>query len=260
MKHSWLALLLFGSLAVSACGPGQVIVTAEIDVPDPENEGATMMAAITSAEIQFFPFDRDLVFDSLSGAFATPEPPIPEDLLALQDQIATAQEEWRTAEATWGTGRDRLQQINEEMGGLARGEARYAVLFREFQDVEAQVIRAERAKDEAFRRFDGLQQGYIQRADSMRIIRERWADEAFAAAGDVFARKARETGREILADTTNAEGIAGPIDVPVGQWWVHARYDLPFDELYWNIPITVGRGDPVQVRLTRETARVRPKL
>ena len=41
MKSRWLFLTLVGSLVVASCGPGQVAVTAEIDVPDPETEGAT---------------------------------------------------------------------------------------------------------------------------------------------------------------------------------------------------------------------------
>ena len=45
-----------------------------------------------------------------------------------------------------------------------------------------------------------------------------------------------------------------------GEWWVHARHDLPFQELYWNIPITVERGDPLPVQLTEATAQMRPKL
>ncbi len=260
MKRRWLALVLLGSLAAAACGPGQVIVTAEIEVSDPEAEGATMMAPINGMEVQILPFDRDLVFDSLIAAFPTPEPPIPQELMELQDQIAAAQAEWRAAEATWITGRDRLQAILAEMEGLARGEAQYVALYREFQDLEGQVTRAERAKDAAFRRFDELQQGYIGQADSIRLIREQWEDEAFADVGEIFLTKLRESKRTILADTTDAQGVGGPIAVPVGQWWIHARYDLPFDELYWNIPITVERGDPLQVRLTRETAQIRPKL
>ncbi len=259
MKRSWLALVLLGSLA-AACGPGQVVVTAEIQVPDPETEGATMMAPIAGAEVQILPFDRDAVFDSLTQAFGTPEPPIPQELLAAQEQIAAAQDAWRTAEASWGAGRDRLQAITQQMQGMARGESQYVALYREFQDVEGQVSRAERAKDSAFQTFTELQAGYIQRADSMRLIRLQWEDEAFAEVGLVFQNKLAESGRTMLADTTNAQGVAGPIDVPVGQWWVHARYELPFDELYWNILINVQRGDPLQVQLTRETAQVRPKL
>jgi hypothetical protein len=71
--------------------------------------------------------------------------------------------------------------------------------------------------------------------------------------------KLREVGREVLADTTDADGMAA-LEVPPGQWWVYARQDLPFSELYWNIPITVERNAPVQVQLNASTAEVRPKL
>jgi len=258
MRRSWLAVLLLGSTLTVACGQGQVVVSAEVEVPNPEGEGM-VVRPIADTEIQLIPFDRDLVFDSLSQAFPTPEPAIPADLLAAQEAIAVAQEEWRAAEETWGQGRARLQEITEEMEGLSRGEAQYVALFREFQDVEGRVARAERVKDDAFARFTELQEGYIQRADSMRLMREQWGDEAFAAAGDIFIMKTRESGREILSDTTDAAGMA-MFEAPPGQWWVHARHELPFSELYWNIPITVERGAPVQVSLSPATAQVRPKL
>ena len=258
MRRSWLAVLFLGSMLTIACGQGQVVISAELEVPNPDGEGM-VVRPIVDTEVQLIPFDRDLVFDSLTQAFPTPEPAIPDDLLAAQEAIAVAQEEWRAAEQTWGQGRARLQEITEEMEGLARGEAQYVALFREFQDVEDQVNRAERIKDQAFSQFTDLQEGYIARADSMRLMQEQWADEAFANVGEVFAMKLRESGRDILADTTDAEGMAA-FEVPPGQWWVHARHELPFSELYWNIPITVERGTPLQIQLTPATAEERPKL
>ncbi|MFC1659931.1 hypothetical protein ACFL3S_00515 [Gemmatimonadota bacterium] len=258
MRRSWLVLGLLGSLIPAACGPGQVVVTAEIEVPNPEGEGM-VVRPISDTEVELYPFDRDAVFDSLEAEFGVPEPPIPDELLAAQDSIAVAQEAWRAAEARWGSLRDRLQQVTDEMEGLNRGEARYVALYREFQDGEAQLIRVEREKDGAFERFTALQEGIIRQADSIRILRDQWADDAFGAAWDVFAIKLQETGMDLLADTTDAAGIA-TIEVPPGQWWVHARHELPFQELYWNIPITVVRGTPEEVRLTRETAQIRPKL
>ena len=258
MRRSWLAVLLLGSMLTAACGQGQVVISAELEVPNPEGEGM-VVRPIADAEVQLIPLDRDQIFDSLTGAFTTPEPEIPADLLEAQDAIRVAQEEWRASEQTWGQGRARLQEITDEMEGLARGEAAYVALYREFQDVESQVARAERVKDQAFATFTGLQEGYIQRADSMRLMQEQWADEAFASFWDVFDLKVRETGRAVLADTTDADGMAG-LELPPGQWWVHARHELPFSELYWNIPIEVVRGTPFQVQLTRATAQERPKL
>jgi hypothetical protein len=208
-------------------------------------------------EVQLIPFDRDAVFDSLETAFPTPEPEIPADLLAAQAEIETAEAEWQAAEATWGNGRDRLLAITEEMEPLSPAEGRYAVLFREFQDWESRVAAAERTKDRAFERFTELQEGYILRRDSMRLVLEQWADEAFASYFDIAGAKVQEAGQDFLFDTTDAQGYA-LIDVPPGAWWVYAYYEKAYSELYWNLPITVERGDPLQVRLTAETAVERP--
>jgi hypothetical protein len=257
MKSRWLFLTLVGSLVVAGCGPGQVAVTAEIDVPDPETEGATISRPIADMEVQLIPFDRDAVFDSLEAAFGTPEPEIPEDLLAAQAEIEAAEAEWQAAETTWGNGRDRLLAITEEMEPLSPAEGRYAVLFREFQDWESRVAAAERTKDRAFQRFTQLQEGYIQRRDSMRLVQEQWADEAFASYFEVAGAKIQETGQDFVFDTTDAQGYA-LIDVPPGSWWVYAYYEKAYSELYWNLPITVERGDPLQVRLNAGTAVERP--
>ncbi len=259
MRRSWLFLILLGPIPLWACGPGQVAVTAEIDVPDPATEGGTVTRPIADLEVQILPFNRDLVFDSLVQAFPEPEPEIPADLLAAQEEIAAAQAEWNSAEARWGEGRDRLQNILDQMEPLNPGEARYAVLFREFQDVEAQVARAERTKDQAFRVFTQLQEGYNSRRDSMKIVRDQWADEVFANTFDIFALKVRESGQAIVVDTTDAQGYA-LVEVPPGEWWVYAYYEQAFSELYWNLPITVERGDPVPVMLNRGTAETRPIL
>ncbi len=258
MRLSWTTLALASLVVLAGCKPGQIVVTAEIDAQDPET-GETVTRPIADLEIEVLPFDRDLVFDSLEAAFGIPEPEIPEDLLRKQEEVAAAQAEWRQAEAEWSALRDRLKQITEDMKGLSRGEARYVALYREFQDGEQRLARVERRRDEAFRRFTDLQEGMIRQADSVRMARESWADEAFADVPEVFLQKLREVGREILYDTTDAEGMA-VITVEPGQWWIHARYELPFQELYWNIPITAERGKPVEIRLTRETAEVRPRL
>jgi len=258
MRRSRFALVFLGAMISVACGQGQVVVTAEIEVPNPEGEGM-VVRPIADTEVQLLPFNRDLVFDSMAAAFPTPEPEIPADLLEAQEEIAAAQAEWRAAEAQWAALRDRLQAITDEMEGLARGESRYVTLFNEFEDGEAELARVERAKDRAFDRFTELQEGYIQRADSMRLVLEEWSDEAFAGVNDVFAMKLRESGRDMVVDTTDADGMAA-MAVPEGQWWVYARNELPFSILYWNIETMVEGKEPVQVILNESTAEVRPKL
>lgn len=259
MRRSRFAFVLFGAMFATACGQGQVVITAEIEVPNPDGEGM-VVRPISDAVVELIPFNRDAIFDSLTAAFEIPEPEIPADLLEAQEAIAAAQGEWRAAETQWAALRDRLQSITEEMENLARGEARYVTLYREWQDGDSQLTRVDRQKDQAFGVFTDLQEGYIQRADSMRLMQDQWAEEAFIDFWEVFDLKQIERGRDMIVDTTDAGGIAGPIEVPSGQWWVHARYELPFSVLYWNLRIDVEGKEPIQVMLNRASAMIRPKL
>ena len=116
----------------------------------------------------------------------------------------------------------------------------------------------------AFENFTELQGGTIRQADSVRILQDNWADEAFAGVGDVFSMKQSISGLPISVDTTDASGIARNFHVNAklkpGQYWLHARYELTYTELYWNVSITVEAGEPMQVRLTRDNADERLKL
>lgn len=247
-------------LATAACGPSEVVVTIEIEVPSPEGEG-TVVRPLSDVEVQLIPFDRDEVFDSLTQAYGTPEPDVPQDLLDRREAVQEAQAEWDEASRRWSTIRDTLQKLTEAMEQYSRGEAAYVALFREWQDWEGQLGSAQREVDQTFAVFDSLQQGTIRESDSIRILQDNWADDAFAGIGEVFAAKQRATGLDWAVDTTDASGVArGNLMVKPGTYWVHARYELPYSELYWNERITVEGGEPTTVRLTRENAEERIKL
>lgn len=255
-----LASSLLLAVAVGACGPAEVVVTVEIDVPNPAGSG-TITQPLSDVEVQLIPFDRDQVFDSLTQAYGTPEPPIPQALIEQREAVQAANEEWQSAVSRWQTIRDTLQAINSVLETLARGEARYVTLFNEWRDWESQLEAADRAREASFQRFDSLQRGTIRASDSIRILQEQWADEAFADVGTAFAARAQVTGLDWVADTTDASGVARRnLRVAPGRYWVHARYGLPYTELYWNVPIEVTRGDPVVVTLTRANADERIKL
>lgn len=260
MKRRNLPLMMAILVGAAACGPAEVVVTIEAEMDNAEGEG-TVVRPLSDVEVQLLPYDRDLVFDSLTAAFGTPEPAIPQELIDARADVAAAQERWQAAERRWNNLRDTLQKITSTMEQYSRGESRYVALFREFQEFDSQLGRVEREMETAFDQFTGLQQGTIRQSDSIRIMRENWGDEAFADIGEVFRAKQLASGLAIAVDTTDASGVARTnLRVKPGQYWVHARYDLPYTELYWNIPITVERGEPVQVRLTRENAEERIKL
>jgi hypothetical protein len=256
MKHSKFLLALLGTALVSACGPTQVVVVAEIS-PDDASQGAEARA-LADLEIRLFPYDRDVVFDSMTAAASTPEPAIPDSVLDAQTQVAVAQQAWRDMEVRWNVLRDTLQTLSDELETLSRGSAQYRFLFRDFQDLDDEYSAVERRRDGAFEDFTSLQAASMAAAEQTRALREQWADEAFAEVGVVMSLHERASGLASLYDTTDASGVA-ELEAKAGDYWVTARYELPYTELYWNVPLTVG-GEPAQVRLTRENASVRPNL
>ncbi len=258
MRRRYLPLAMALLLAAAACGPAQVVVTAEVAMNNPEGEGM-VTNPVPDMEVHLLPFDRDQVFDSLTRAYGTPEPEIPQALLDAREEVAQAQGRWQQATNRWNTLRDTLTKLNETMGQYSRGEARYVALFREWQEFDSQLGRVERQMNQAFEEFSNLQKSTIRQSDSIRILKENWADEAFADVGEVFQAKAQ--GRESVTDTTDANGVArNHLKVKPGDYWVYARYELPYTELYWNVPVHVERGEPNQITLTRNNAEERIKL
>jgi hypothetical protein len=255
MSRLLLTVILTGSVALAACGRTELVVQGQLEGAE---EG--QVTALGNLPYRILPYDRDLIFDSLRAAYATPEPEIPADLAALQDSIARSQAEWTTATARWGALRDSLVTMNRRLEGMSRASGQYVVLFREVNALFDQQEAAQRQMDQSFQRFTALQNRFTTQAQETRLQREQWADAAYADVDRVIAGRLRELRREAAADTLNANGVSRVRGLRAGNWWVTARYDLPFEELYWNVPITLDRGEPVTVQLTRETAQVRPKL
>jgi hypothetical protein len=254
MNRLLLTVVLAGSAALAACGRTEVVVQGQVQT---EEGQAT---ALSNLPLRILPYDRDAIFDSLRAAYAEPEPEVPTDLIQLRDSIAVANAEWTASTARWNMLRDSLQRSNQRLAGLSRASGEYRVVFNEVSDLFDQEAAAQRQMNQSFDRFQGLQDRYSTRAQEIRLAREQWEDAAYNDFERVVALRLRELRMEPAADTLDANGVARVRGLRSGDWWITARYDLPFEELYWNIPITVGRGDQVQVQLTRQTAEVRPKL
>ena len=257
MKRSKFLPGLMGTALLFACSPTQVVITAEISQDGANQAGEP--TPLADLEIRMFPYDRDGIFDSLTAAADTPEPAIPDSVLNAQNQVAAAQQAWRDLEARWNVLRDTLQTLSDELEGLSRGQAEYRVLFADFQDLDDEYGRVERQRDAAFGEFTSLQAGSMQAAEEIRMLREQWADDAFVGVDEAMLRHERESGLTTLYDTTDASGIADSFEARAGDYWVTARYELPYTELYWNVRVTIG-SEPVQIRLTEANATSRPKL
>ena len=246
----WVAAVA-GTATLSACGGNEVVVQAMT-----EQEGQA--APIAGLVVRALPYDRDMIFDSLRAAYTTPEPEVPAALSALRDSIAAANQEWSRMNAVWASGRDSLRALSEEMQGMPRNNPRYLPMFNRYNALDREVNAAEQRSQAAFRRFEGLNARYASQAEETQAARTQWADAAYSDIDDIIDSRLREMRLREMADTTDANGIARFRGLRSGQWWIHARYDLPFDELYWNVPIQAD--GTVQLQLTRENAEVRPKL
>ena len=244
--------------SLAACGGGDVTVTAQLE--QATGEGATETMALSSLPVRLIPFDRDAIFDSLSQAFPRPEPEIPDSIFDLQERVIDAQQTWREAESRWGLLRDSLMTISNRMEGMDQSSGEYFALFQDFNDMESEVNVLEERSDSAFNEFQTLQQRLNTQSREITIARQNWADEAFAPVDSIFEARYEQLGLEARWDTTGAQGVARFTGVESGQWWVNTRYERPFDELYWNVPIEVSSGETVQVELTEDNAEVRQQM
>lgn len=251
-----LLITITGTSFLAACGDAEIIVHAQQSGAAEEGSEPT---AIRDLPIRLLPYDRDAIFDSLAAAHPVPQPEIPDTLMKLRDAMAQAYNEWNETEHRWATVRDSLIKLNETMKGLSRASGEYRVLYREFQELEPLEGQLNRRKDAAFARFTELQSEVVKQSEEVRLLREAWEDEAYASVDMIIFETLKQLGRPELADTTRATGSVR-LKAKPGKWWVTARYELPYEELYWNIPVELKRGEPVELRLTPENAEVRPKL
>ena len=238
MTRSKFLPALLGSALLTACGPTQVVIIAEISSDDPSQSAESR--ALGDLEIRMFPYDRDRVFDSLTAAAATPEPPIPDSVLDAQNQVAVAQQAWRDTEARWNVLRDTLQTITDQLEGMSRGQAQYRALFRDFQDLEGEYLTVERRRDAAFDNFTSLQSASMAAAEQIQALREQWADEAYADVGMVMDMHERATGLTTLYDTTDASGVAA--EFPASLVVTHCR--PPSLESWRAVAATRSSGSP----------------
>lgn len=249
-----LVLLLAAGFAVSAGCGGDVVVQAQL-----EGENGAEPTLLANLPVRLLPYDRDVLFDSLVAAYPVPEPTVPDSVLQLREQMLAAQAEWQQNEARWNEVRDSMRLIRDQMDRLSRASAEYRLLYRDFDRLEAEERATNRAREAAFARMSSLQSRLAAQLEEFRLKKQAWEDEAFAPLDSIIPALLKSLGREEVWDTTDATG-AIRVKVPKGRWWVHARYTLPNEELYWNVPVEVTGGDPLVVRLTRQNAQVRPRI
>ncbi len=250
MNKHWV-LALAACVVFTACSRSTQLAIRAVS----EGQGETEMG-LAQLQIRLLPYDRDSLFAALTAQYGEPEPQPPADLLSLRDSISVAQERWRTAEADWNEQRSELEALSERMKAMSRTSREYAQAFRRFDQLDGQLRRLDREKTRFFERFTELQSAYRAKADSFNAVVLGWGDEAFETFNEIVDSLLEARGVEELYDTTDASGWAYVV-VPRGQWWAHTRYELPFEELYWNVPYRSDGGADTLV-LNKSNAELRP--
>jgi hypothetical protein len=256
MKRTTLSTLSFVALALGACGPGQVDVSTEVELVNPET-GQSAPQALSNLPVQLVPFDRDAFFDELAARVGTPEPELPQSLRIVRDSIAAATEVWRRLEIEWTPLAAEVESLNRELAEYETSAPMYQVIFRERTAAERVADAAQARRDSAFAVVDRLQQQSNAEMEGFRAELTAWENEAFAGYEEALIERMDEAGNEIVTDTTDADGRVSFI-VPTGEWWVYARFPYTLqEEYYWNVPIEVRRDAPTQVLLNAGNADVR---
>ncbi len=253
------AAAVFGA-STAACGGGDVTVLAQLQGASTGAETAEPVA-LGSLPVRLLPYDRDQIFDSLKAAYPEPEPEVPDSIAALQDRVITKQREWQQANNQWLALRDSLKTLSTKMARMSKSSGEYFAMFRDFNDMDDQVSALEKRSNQAFQEFTTSQNRLNEQAREIRLAKRAWGDEAYAPIDSIIGARLDAMGLQEYADTTTDQGVAYFKDIPEGRWWVYARYERQFDELYWNVPINVQGGkEPTRIQLTEENAEVRPKL
>lgn len=247
MRTHRISAVLVAAVAITAAACGSS-VTVEVTT-----EGADGPQPQANLPLEFLPFDRDSVFDVLDSQAETPRPQMSEDLEAASQRVTNLQADWREKENAWSEARDSLRQLRDRLDQIDARDPDYRRLYDQFGQLENQERRLDQERKAAFDSFTTAQEQVSARQDSFKIVRDAWADEAYAGYYDIETELL--DGREIITDTTNAQGLA-TVSVPGGDWWVTTRTPVPRGEMYWNVKIP----DVDTLRLDASNGELRPLL
>lgn len=240
------ALLAAVVTLATACG-GSVAVEVVTEGPDGEPQPQANLP------LEFLPFDRDSVFDVLDQDAETPPPEMGDDLQEASERVTNLQAEWREAEAEWSETREQLRSVRQQLDQIDSRDPDYRRLYEQFNQLEGRERQLDRERKAAFDSFTTVQAQVATRLDSFRVVREAWADEAYAGYHDIEQELVGDG--EVIADTTNQQGVA-TVSLPGGDWWVTARAPVSQGEMYWNVPVP----DADTLRLDSSNGELRPRL
>ena len=238
---------------MAACGPAQVAVVVQLE------DAGGAPTPLDGIEVRLLPYDRDAIFDSLTALASAPRPEPTEEQRAARDARIQAQDEWLGAQDRWNTLRDTVKKLTDELAELNPVMNTYRRIHDQYTRLERELAQVERMQGSLFERFDSLDRATAAEAQMLEALQMEWDDEAFREIGSAIDAKVEASGLAEAADTTGAKADDGIVrfQLPPGTYWVHARHRRTHDELYWNVMVTVARGENEAVVLDESNAEAR---
>lgn len=239
-----LVFLAMLSLACAAERPLAIRAAAEGGVP------------LGGLEITILPVNPDALLDSLAAAAREPRPAFPQLEAAMAAYRLRDRPAFGGLDAAWRATRDSVSGLADSLRGKNRAAPAYREAYDRLRSLNDRLAQRQAERDRAIRsviREDReLAQRAAQAADSLR----RWERVAFASYPERLADAVARSGRDPHHVSTDTAGTARA-EVPPGRWWIHARMphpQNPFQELYWNLPVTTNRLVPTGVVLSGANA------
>ena len=223
---------LFALLALAACGGGAREVTVSIAIPDLDGT----LTPASGIAVTALPFDRDSLVHTMEARAGSSRP----GTEALDSLFALYREpflEYFRAGRARAAARDSLAAGSRSQAAHDRVEARY-------QAARIQLERSRAELDPAI--------------DSLRAAVREWEHSTYRGFDTLASRLSEGRGREIVTDTTDAQGIA-LLRIPPStlQWRVTAsawNVSDPNAVWYWSV---AANADSVALDPANATKRGR---
>lgn len=217
---------------------------------------------LAGLQITALPVDAQAVLDTLARHAAGPKPTFPEleaAMSAYRLGRGAPTSSGTPADEAWQATRDSLEALADTLRGMDRASVAYRDAYERLRALYDRFGRRAADRDDdigATQRTDrDLALRAARAADSLR----GWEQAAYATFPELLRAAVRRTGRDIQQRTLDSTGRVR-LALPSGRWWVEARLtdpEDPFEEYFWDLPVTITPLAPAILPLTGWTAQRR---
>lgn len=213
-------------------------------------------APLAGLEITILPVDPEALLDSLTATAREPRPAFPELEAAMEAYRLGDRPTVGGLDGAWRATRDSLSRLADSLRGSNRASPAYRAAYDRLRSLNDRLAQRQAERDRAMRSLIRDDRDLAQRAARAADSLRRWERVAFAEYPAQLADAVVRSGRDPRHVATDTAGTARIALLP-GRWWVHARMphpQNPFQELYWNVPVTANGLVPTGVVLSRANA------